>query len=140
MTAIQLAVTDAQVLACWPALHGLRPHLEPAPFLAQIRDMQAQGYELAFIQPDQHVVAVAGFRYLHQLQAGRVLYLDDLATLPEARGQGYAGQLLDYLHGLAQERRLDGVALDSGFARHSAHRLYVNKGFAINALHFLKEL
>ena len=52
--------------------------------MVQIRAMQQQSYELAFVLTDQEVVAVAGFRYLHQLFEERVLYLDDLVTLPSA--------------------------------------------------------
>ncbi len=40
--------------------------------------------------------AVAGFRLLRTLFAGDVLYVDDLSTLPEARGRGHAGALLDW--------------------------------------------
>lgn len=138
MSPIQTATTDAQILACWPALHHLRPNLVPETFVAQIRAMQQQGYELAFVQPDQEVVAVAGFRYLHQLFAGRVLYLDDLVTLPSAQGQGYGKHLLGYLDALVRERQLDGVALDSGVKREAAHRLYLRHGFEQVAFYFLK--
>jgi ribosomal protein S18 acetylase RimI-like enzyme len=120
---IQAATTDEQVLACWPAMHQLRPSLVRETFLAQIRAMQQQGYELIHGQADEEVVAVAGFRYLHQLFAGRTLYVDNLATLPAAQRQGYAGQLLAYITAAAQARNLDGVALDTGLHNEGAHRL-----------------
>ena len=139
MSPIQIATTDAQIMSCWPALHYLRPKLVLDTFLAQIRAMQQEGYELVFIQSDQQVVAVAGFRYLHRLNAGRVLYLDDLVTLPTAQCRGYAGQLLGYLDALVRERQLDGVALDSGLKNYIAHSLYTRYGFEKVAFHFLKQ-
>ncbi|UOQ69451.1 GNAT family N-acetyltransferase [Hymenobacter volaticus] len=138
MYSIQTATTDAQILACWSAMHHLRPKLVKETFVAQIRAMQQQSYELLYVLDDQQVVAVAGFRYLHQLFAGRVLYIDDLATLPAAQHQGYASGLLDYIHKQAQERHLDGVALDSGLDNEVAHRLYQHKGFMKVAFHFIQ--
>jgi ribosomal protein S18 acetylase RimI-like enzyme len=135
---IQTATTNEQIMACWPAMHHLRPSLMLETFLAQIRAMQQQGYELIYVQAGEEVVAVAGFRYLHQLFAGRTLYVDDLATLPAAQRQGYAGQLLDYITAAAQTRHLDGVALDSGLHNEAAHRLYQRKGFVKVAFHFIQ--
>jgi ribosomal protein S18 acetylase RimI-like enzyme len=100
--------------------------------------MQQQSYELIYVQAAREVVAVAGFRYLHQLFSGRMLYIDDLATLPAAQRQGYAGYLLDYIQRVAQERRLDGVALDSGLNNEVAHRLYLGKNFVKVAFHFIQ--
>lgn len=138
MLPIQTATTDAQIMACWPVMHHLHPKLVPETFLAQIRALQRQGYELLYVQAGEEVVAVAGFRYLHRLFAGRLLYVDDLATLPAAQRQGYAGQLLDYITAAAQARNLDGVALDSGLSNEGAHRLYQRKGFVKVAFHFIQ--
>ena len=42
-------------------------------------------------------VAVAGFRVLtHHLAWHDTLYVDDLSTLPEARGRGYGRALLEW--------------------------------------------
>ncbi|WP_210519713.1 GNAT family N-acetyltransferase [Hymenobacter terricola] len=140
MPPILLAISDAQILACWPALHLLRPRLVYETFLAQIQDMRQHGYALAYLETGGEVVAVMGFRYLTQLYAGRTLYIDDLSTLPAAQGRGYGSHLLDYALELAQTRRLDGVALDSAFAREAAHRLYRHKGFEPVAFHFYHSL
>jgi GNAT superfamily N-acetyltransferase len=66
--------------------------------------------------------------------------VDDLCTLPEFRGKGYAGALLDYIHQLAKETGKTCVVLDSGFQLHPAHRLYLNKGYVLSAHHFRKSL
>jgi GNAT superfamily N-acetyltransferase len=106
------------------------------------RVLRPGGYRLigAFSSGLQAARAVAGFRVAESLAWGRYLYLDDLSTASDARRQGYAGALLDWL--LEEARRL-GCAqlhLDSGTgsARFDAHRLYYNHGFAIHSHHFAR--
>ena len=77
---------------------------------------------------------------MQMLYSGEIIYIDDLSTLPEYRGKGYAGTLLDYLHKLAAENGKRAVHLDSGYHRNDAHRLYLNKGYKIASHHFAKEL
>jgi len=66
----------------------------------------------------------------------KILYIDDRTTLPEARSRGFASQLLDSLLEVAQSARCRAVHLDSGYARHDAHRLYLRKGFHLSSHHF----
>jgi GNAT superfamily N-acetyltransferase len=137
---IFIADTDAEIEACFPAFHALRPHLDPAAFVAQVRRQQAQGYQILALRQDGIIKSAAGFRFMEFLAWGRVLYIDDLTTLPDQRGQGFAGSLLDWLIGHAKERGCQAVHLDSGYARHDAHRLYLRKGFRLNCHHFAREL
>jgi GNAT superfamily N-acetyltransferase len=74
------------------------------------------------------------------LYNGKHIYIDDLSTLPEYRGKGYAGLLLDYVESEAIVKGYQAVTLDSGHHRAAAHRLYMNKGFTIVAHHFSKTL
>jgi len=102
--------------------------------------MMEEGYILAFIEEDSIAVAAIGFRYMQLLYNGKQYYIDDLTTLPKSRGKGYGGKLLDYVIDLAKKNGFDAVTLDSGHQRFDAHRLYLNKGFTINAHHFGKKL
>jgi GNAT superfamily N-acetyltransferase len=128
----------------YAAMRELRTHLESQEaFVRRVDDVQrAEGYRLAgaFSDDEPHALAVAGFRVLHNLAWGDSLYVDDLSTLPEARGRGYGRALLDWA--LDEARRL-GCAelhLDSGVGpeREDAHRLYFNAGMRITAFHFAK--
>lgn len=87
-------------------------------------------------------VAVAGFRIGHNLAWGRFLYVDDLSTLPGARGRGHAGALLEWVLAEARVQRCDEVHLDSGVQpeRWDAHRLYLNHGYAITSHHFARRV
>ncbi len=117
--------------------------LTPEAFVAWINEQQRpEGYRLVaiFDADTAEAVAVAGFRRIHSLAFGDALYVDDLVTLPEARGRGHADALFAWL--FAEARRL-GCAqfhLDSGPQRHAAHRFYLNHDLAISAFHFQRTL
>ena len=87
-------------------MFALRPHLSKNNFVATVKEMIAEGYTLAYIEEDTKAVAAAGFRYLQFLYNGKHFYIDDLSTLPESRGKGYAGKLLDFVIGKAKEKRI----------------------------------
>jgi len=135
-----IASSDAEITACFPAFHALRPHLEAASFLARIRRQQAASYQILALKHEGLVKSVAGFRFAEFLAWGKVLYIDDLSTLPEHTGQGHAGALLDWLIAHARAQDCAGLHLDSGYHRHAAHRLYLGKGLTLSSHHFAHAL
>jgi GNAT superfamily N-acetyltransferase len=123
------------------ALLALRPHHGGAADVTRAVDAQREdGYRLvAAFEPDrEQAVAAAGFRVTRSLAWGRHLYVDDLSTLPAARGRGHAGRLLDWLAEEAGRAGCEQLHLDSGVGpdRATAHRLYCNHGLQIVAHHF----
>lgn len=138
---IRIATDEADIRACYPAMHELRPHLAEEEFIAQVqRQRQNHGYQLVYIAEHDRVVAAAGYRIAEFLAWGKAFYLDDLITLSTARQHGYGGQLLDWLIAKAQELGCKQFHLDSGMQRHDAHRLYLNKKLQIASHHFAKIL
>lgn len=126
------------------AMRTLRTAYGSEPEFVEYVDevLRPAGYRLvgAFLPGREQVVAVAGFRVSDNLAWGNYLYVDDLCTAPDARRQGYAGTLLDWL---AQEGHRLGcrqLHLDSGTGpeRFDAHRLYHNHGLAIYSHHFAR--
>ena len=132
---IYLPESDQEIADCFEVFSVLRPHLLAATFVAQVRRQQAQGYQLMAQRDGSSVVSATGFRLAEFLAWGKVLYVDDLITLPSARGKGYAGQLLDWLIAHAKSQGCDALHLDSGYMRHNAHRLYLNKGLQLACHH-----
>jgi len=130
-----LAKTDADIQACYPAFLALRPHLTPQGFLEQVRRQQASGYQILALCHEGLVKSAAGFRLSEFLAWGKVLYIDDLTTLPEHRGHGFAGALLDWVIEHAKAQQCAAVHLDTGYTRHAAHRTYLRKGFELNSHH-----
>jgi GNAT superfamily N-acetyltransferase len=127
------------------AMQALRTALvDVDAFVRYVNEVQRpEGYRLvAVFEAGDQAVAVAGFRIMHLLAYGRVLYVDDLSTLPVGRRRGHARRLLDWL--LEEARRLDcnQLHLDSGVGdnRTDAHRLYMNFGMRITSHHFARSV
>jgi GNAT superfamily N-acetyltransferase len=118
-------------------------HADKAEFVRRVdEDQRPQGYRIVAAFEEGRAVAVAGFRLIRNLFAGDMIYVDDLSTLPEARGRGHAGALLDWCAEEARRLGCDEIHLDSAVIpeRQDAHRLYFNKRMRIGSYHFVKPL
>jgi GNAT superfamily N-acetyltransferase len=136
MIEIKYAQNESEFESCWEVVETLRPHLNKQDYLLAVKDMFSEGFRMAYLCENGKPVAFAGFRDMHTFYAGKTIYIDDLCTLAENRGKGYAGMLLDHIHQLALETGKASVLLDSGYQRNDAHRLYLNKGYKLVAHHF----
>jgi hypothetical protein len=98
---IHFATTAAEIDRCFPVMSQLRPMLIVEEFVDRIQTQQAEGYQLAFLEYDDAIVAVAGFRLQTLLWSGRTLYVDDLVTDAAQRSQGHGGTMMTWLIALA---------------------------------------
>lgn len=137
---VSLAESDAEILACFPVMRELRPHLQEAQFVARIREQQQSGYQLAYCCAGAAVVAVAGFRRGLNLAWGHYLYVDDLVTAAACRSQGYGRIMLDWLKRYAQKQCCEQLHLDSGLQRKEAHRFYEREGMTSSGYHFALQI
>lgn len=137
---IREATTDAEISACWPVMHQLRPHIDAAAWLPRVQRQMAGGYRLAFRQAAGAVRAVAGFRLGENLAWGRHLYVDDLVSDAAERSHGHGGALLAWLVALARQQGCAQFHLDSGVQRFGAHRFYLRHGLDITSHHFCLRL
>jgi GNAT superfamily N-acetyltransferase len=130
----------------YEAMRALRPaYAREADFVERVDGTQrTEGYRLAaaFVPGREQAVAVAGFRTGHSLAWGYYLYVDDLSTVADARGQGHGGALLEWLDAEGRKLGCDQLHLDSGTApeRFAAHRLYHRHGLAIHSHHFARAI
>ncbi len=134
------AKTDDEIQNCFDVMSELRTHLTRENFLATIRHMESEGYRLAYIEDDERVVAVAGYRIYTNLFLGKNLYVDDLVTSASVRSKGYGKQMLDWLRDKANDTGCRSFHLDSGTARGQAHKFYFDQGFTISSYHFNEQL
>jgi len=134
---IRLANSDAEITACYRVMRELRPHIAASEFLPRVRNQQAAGYHLAFLEEQGEVVAAAGFRYGENLAWGRFLYVDDLVTASTCRSRGHGARLLAWLKHAATEHGCAQLHLDSGIQRKDAHRFYEREGMRMASLHFV---
>jgi GNAT superfamily N-acetyltransferase len=138
---VELGPDETQL--AFAAIRVLRPHIESVEeFVARVNGAQRpEGYRLvASFAGDENAVAAAGFRRLHTLAWGHVIYVDDLVTLESHRGQGHAHRLLEWIHAEARRLGCDQIHLDSAPHRHTAHRLYLTERYHISSFHFSRDV
>ena len=136
MVLVQLAASDAQILQCFPTLIQLRPHLKQETFLEQIHRQQQAGYQLACVEVDGQVLAVAGFCLSENLSSGQFLYIYDLVVDEAVRSREYGQLLFNWLVEYAKAHGCKELSLDSGVQRFDAHRFYLRQRMRISAHHF----
>lgn len=136
----RLAISDADILACFPVYRQLRPHLVEDQFVATVHRMHATGFQLAMRMHEERVTAVAGFRIYENLHSGRIMYVDDLVTDEAARSAGHGKALMRWLIEYAKDHRCVSFELDSGTHRHGAHKFYLREGMHISDFHFALSL
>ena len=121
-------------------MRALRTHYaDEAEFVRRVDEVQRpQGYRIVGAFEGERCVAVAGFRVIQNLAWHDTLYVDDLSTVPEARGRGCGRALLEWCKEEGRRLGCTQFHLDSGVGpeREDAHRLYFNVGMRISAHHF----
>jgi GNAT superfamily N-acetyltransferase len=134
---IRVALTRSELLRCFPVVLELRPHLHSSEFLQQVeRQEQRYGYQLAYLEDEEDVRAIAGFRLTESLAWGKYLYVDDLVTRAIDRSKGYGDRLFDWLLEQGRSHQCRQLHLDSGVQRFGAHRFYMNHRLEISSHHF----
>jgi GNAT superfamily N-acetyltransferase len=125
-------------------MRALRTHYsDEDAFVRRVNEVQRpDGYRLVGAFEGERCVAVAGFRARQTLVWDDTLYVEDLSTLPEARGRGHGRALLEWCKEEGRRHGCTHLHLDSavGPEREDAHRLYFNTGLRITAYHFVAPL
>ena len=137
---IQYAISVADYTRCFEVMKELRPHHNLESFLTSMDAMQKEGYHLLYLEDEGRMVSVAGFRFTTTLYDGLIIDFDDFVTLADGRSKGYGALVFDHLVGIARERGIKAIHLNSNHQRFDAHRFYLNKKMNIVAHHFRLEL
>jgi GNAT superfamily N-acetyltransferase len=140
MDLLDLGVDDPRWERALPVLQELRPHLDADGLRAVYAEGHLQGYRFLAAFDGERCVAVAGYRVLATVVAGRKLYVDDLVTAADARSNGVGRALLGELERRARAAGCTVLDLDSGVQRHDAHRFYLRERLHISSHHFSKRL
>ncbi len=135
-TIIGRAITDSEILACYPVLCELRPDLVETTFVATVRRMELQGFRLASLAIDRDVQAVAGYRVVEMLRTGKMVEIDDLITSARARSRGCGKALLEWIATEARAENCSVLELNSGVQRADAHRFYFRERMHVLGFHF----
>jgi ribosomal protein S18 acetylase RimI-like enzyme len=136
-SALRHAVTDDELLACFPAMSELRPQLsDPHVFVQTCHRMSGDGYRILAAWDGDEVLALAGYRVQENLVFGKFLYLDDLVTRAAARGHHWGTALITRLRGIAADQGCARLVLDTALVNTLAQRFYFRVGLLPLALGF----
>lgn len=138
---IRPARTQADLLACFPVMRVLRPHLhEPAEMTRRILRQFDQGYHLLAAWTGSGVVGAAGYRMQENLIRGRFCYVDDLVVAEAQRRQGLGASLLDAVGERARAEGCRRLTLDTSLDNLLGQRFYFRYGMLPASLRFGMEL
>jgi GNAT superfamily N-acetyltransferase len=125
----------------FPVVQQLRPHLDFQSFLSLYKQAREQsGYELAFVEQDQKVVAAIGYRIITDFVHGRHLYIDDLVISEELRSKGLGTDLLGFAEEMALEWNCNQLRLCTGIENERGKSFYDKNGWKLRAVAFKKKL
>jgi GNAT superfamily N-acetyltransferase len=135
------AESDADIVASFPVLQQLRPHLvDGAEFLSRVRRQQEEGYRLLVARDGDRVVGAAGYRFQENLIRGRFVYVDDLIVHENIRRHGLGARLLDEVAGIAKGTGWDWFVLDTALGNAIGQCFYFRWGLLSTGLHFARRL
>lgn len=126
---------------CYSVMKELRPHLSFEDYL-HIYDQahKADGYQIAAIEAEGHIVALMGYRFLWDYVRGRHVYIDDLVSTAAARSQGYGAELLRYAEVIAHENGCAVLRLCTGLENEGGIRFYDRNGWIKRAYAYVKKI
>lgn len=134
---IQDITSESEVLACFPLMQQLRPHLHSAEeWLDRWRSQSSEGYRLIGDYVGNIAVALAGYRVQQNLVYGRFLYVDDLVTDSSLRSAGHGQMLMDFLKSQTKRLECQRLVLDTPLSNVLGHRFYYRQGLLATSLRF----
>ncbi|MBK8202484.1 MAG: GNAT family N-acetyltransferase [Bdellovibrionales bacterium] len=109
----------------YPIMKELRRDLSFEDYVTIFKDAhEADGYEIVAIESDNVILAVMGYRILHDFAHGKHLYIDDLVSTESHRSLGLGAKLLKYAEDLAKELDCNGLRLCTGIENERGKKFY----------------
>jgi GNAT superfamily N-acetyltransferase len=129
-----------ELYTAYEVLSQLRVELSYKEFEDLIYDMRYMEYKMFGIMEGEKLITYAGVAVQTNLYHKRHLYVFDLVTDEQHRGNGYGKMMLDYLYDYSKISMCENIVLSSGFAREDAHKFYEKNGFMKKSFVFLKTI
>lgn len=133
---VKIAESDRDLERISEVLLELRGAFNRDTLIAQIKQQQQAGYQIAYVESAGEVLCIAGFVVGVKLAWGKHIYVDDLVTAEQHRSKGAGATMMSWLKAHARQLGCTQLHLDSGVQRFDAHRFYLREGFNIASHHF----
>ena len=125
----------------FPLMNILRPHLNLEKFLELYKAAHAaDSYEIVAAIENDEIVALMGYRVLHDFVHGRHLYIDDLISSPDNRSKGVGAKLLAHVDEIAKDLGCSNLRLCTGIDNNLAKKFYEREGWQFRSVVFKKKI
>ena len=133
--------TPKELQLAFPILKELRPELDYKDFLRLYKAARASDrYTLVGAYFNDECVALMGYRVLNDFTHGQHLYVDDLVTTGQRRGQGFGEELIKYVEARASKLGCRKLRLCTGVKNEAAMRFYTRVGWEQRSVVYKKSL
>lgn len=136
---IKALTEESEMPKVFSILKELRPKLSYPDFLFLYKKAHlSNGYELVFIENENEILALMGYRIIFDFVHGKHLYIDDLVTSEYQRSKGLGAKLLSYAEVVARQLNCKGLRLCTGVENKHGQRFYESNGWQARAIAYKK--
>lgn len=116
----------------------LRPHLSFEEFKYILN--HADNYQMVGLEEEHRLVALMGYRILHDFVHGKHVYIDDLVTAATERSKGHGAVLLKHAEEIARENSCKNLRLCTGTENEAGKRFYEREAWNLRAVVYKKKI
>lgn len=122
-------------------LKELRPHLTFDAFRQTFNEAEkTSGYKMVGIEDESGLVALMGYRILHDFVHGKHVYIDDLVSRAASRSKGHGTILLKHAEEIAKENDCTNLRLCTGIENEAGKKLYQKNNWNLRAVVYKKKI
>lgn len=122
-------------------LKELRPHLTFDSFRQIFSEAQkTSNYQIIGLEDETGLVALMGYRILHDFVHGKHIYIDDLVSKEASRSKGYGTILLEHAEEIAKENGCTNLRLCTGIENEAGKKFYQKNNWNLRAVVFKKKI
>jgi len=133
--------THSDLDRCYPIMKELRPHLSSSDYHAIYQAAKNEGdYKIAAIEDGGQILALMGYRILHDYVRGKHVYVDDLVSTESARSKGLGAELLRFAESIARQNDCKVLRLCTGVENVRGVEFYERNGWTKRAYAFTRKL
>lgn len=127
--------------ACLPAMFAwLEPELPAGTVTERVPAMQAQGWRCVGAFAGGELIGMAGYGVRHHLFSGPVMYVENVAVLPNWRAQRIGVRLMQWIEVQARMHDCNKITLDAYAVNAAARNFYQRLGYDPRGVHFVLDL
>ena len=133
--------TPQDLKRAYPVMKELRVNLDFETFVDVYEKAHVDsGYEIVAVERNSQIVALMGYRILHDYVHGKHIYIDDLVTTEAVRSQKVGEKLLKHAESLAEKNNCKNLRLCTGIENEQGKKFYERNNWNLRAIVYKKKI